>query len=966
MIPEIPSAQQLHQWHTDFMALNNARMESTRSLMSSRQRLVLDALPMLIHLNHQQLPGFINHDVPCGILHFQPEVQHQHALQSISRGVGVPRDFFSDKHILGLYLMGSLGSLAQSRSSDLDVWLCHDERLDPEQLALLKQKCDVIERWAASQSVELHFFPMNLRDFREGQSQSADGEDCGSSQHLLLLDEFYRSALWLAGAKPSWWLIPEKRERRSAQYWEQLLDQHRVQADQWLHFGQIHTIPVTEFVGAGLWQLNKGLSNPYKALLKLLLTRHYATQYPNIRPLCWDLKALVHQGITDVENCDAYLLMLERVIKQLEQEGNQQRVQLARRAFYYKAKLPLSDLSRNQRDSWRAKTLNHLCSQWGWLVADFIELDQRDQWNPVKVYKERNALISEMLSSYRFLAGFSQKHAPKLHIRPDDMRLLGNRLYAAFDAKPGKIININPGIARSLQQEKLILRLTPKRVWQLIPADGNRDAVNPQSPDPDQILKQSPSVMELLFFAQFNGLLSAHTNIALYPSHNPLSQYELKELLQLVREEAPRHPDSHSLMQPPQPRYWRVYVNAGVDPQHKFSRRGMQKLSNRDDALGYSAARENLVHTLDLLTVNSWGEWTVERFDGSDAMLRCLQHILRYLPLAQAANSSNNTANTSTNNITTTNQWPPISTHCHCASRASSIQARVEHLLQKVMQHFLQQPRSPYLIEASEQYYLLRHEQDGVQLQKAANSVELLRLLQHPNSFYAPCVFDDAALSQSPLRLIYQRARPGIWQLFFWRRKNKFFFYLLDDKGALLHQQWHDDEGSRRLLPIIRFLRQLDQRWLSQLHRQKKPPQRKQQRNILLFEVRNKKQSLELELVRRKLPPLSEQSSAIDLRAVVDEQQQTTLYCNNQEFSVWQFGDQLYQAVAEEVQAIRQPQEHSQETYPCYLSDLSLPSDNQQVITHLRHKQRIEKLLNQALLTLPPLLPLTSVHQPPE
>ncbi|WP_419812079.1 class I adenylate cyclase [Bacterioplanoides sp.] len=945
MIPEIPSAQQLHQWHTDFMALNNARMESTRSLMTSRQRLVLDALPMLIHLNHQQLPGFINHDVPCGILHFQPEVQHQHALQSLARGVNVPRDFFSDKHILGLYLMGSLGSLAQSRSSDLDVWLCHDEHLDAEQLDLLKQKCDVIERWAASQSVELHFFPMNLSDFRQGQSQSAEGEDCGSSQHLLLLDEFYRSALWLAGAKPSWWLIPEKQERKSAQYWEQLLDQHRVQADQWLHFGQIHTIPVAEFVGAGLWQLNKGLSNPYKALLKLLLTRHYATQYPNIRPLCWDLKARVHQGITDVENCDAYLLMLERVIKQLEQEGNQQRVQLARRAFYYKAKLPLSDLSRNQRNSWRAKTLNHLCSQWGWLVADFIELDRRDHWNPVKVYKERNALISEMLSSYRFLAGFSQKHAPKLHIQPADMRLLGNRLYAAFDAKPGKIIDINPGISRSLQQEKLTLRLTPKRVWQLIPGNGQnqwqKDSLNQNAAETEQILKQSPSLMELLFFAQFNGLLSAHTNIALSPSHNPLSQYELKELLQLVREEAPLHPDNRSLMQPPQPRYWRLYVNAGVDPQHKFSRRGMQKLSNRDDALGYSSARENLVHTLDLLTVNSWGEWTVERFHGNDAMLLCLQHLLRFLPLARGSSTTTNTSN----------QWPPISTHCHCASRARSIQARVEHLLHKVMQHFIQQPRSPYLIEASEQYYLLRNETQGIQLQKAQNSIELLRLLQRPNTFYAPCVLDDVALLQSPLRLIYQRARPGIWQLFFWRRKNKFFFYLLDDKGALLHQQWHDDEGSRRLLPIIRFLRQLDQRWLSQLQglNPSNQGQRKQQRNLLLFEIRSKKQSLELELVRRKLPPLHEQTSLIDLRAVVDEQQQTTLYCNNQEFSVWQFGDDLYQAVAEEVQAIRSQREN----YPCYLSDVSLPHDNQQVITHLRQKQRIEKLLNQALLTLP-------------
>ena len=33
----------------------------------------------------------------------------------------------------------------------------------------------------------------------------------------------------------------------------------------------------------------------------------------------------------------------------------------------------------------------------------------------------------------------------------------------------------------------------------------------------------------------------------------------------------------------------------------------MQKISNRDDALGFSAARENLVLTIDLVTLNNWG-----------------------------------------------------------------------------------------------------------------------------------------------------------------------------------------------------------------------------------------------------------------------------------------------------------------------------------------------------------------------
>jgi adenylate cyclase class 1 len=182
------SQQQVHQWHSAFLQLNKARLECTRSLMTSRQQIVLDVLPLLLHLNHQQLPGFIDHQVPCGIAHYNASAQQLQSLQSIARGVQPPRGF-SNRQITGLYLMGSVGSLAQARSSDLDVWLCYDESLDNGQLSALGKKCELIERWAESQNVELHFFLMNLSDFRRGQSQSAQGEDCGSTQHLLLLDE---------------------------------------------------------------------------------------------------------------------------------------------------------------------------------------------------------------------------------------------------------------------------------------------------------------------------------------------------------------------------------------------------------------------------------------------------------------------------------------------------------------------------------------------------------------------------------------------------------------------------------------------------------------------------------------------------------------------------------------------------------------------------------------------------------
>jgi adenylate cyclase class 1 len=43
--------------------------------------------------------------------------------------------------------------------------------------------------------VEVSFFLIDENRFRHNESGSLGGEDCGSTQHILLLDEFYRTAV---------------------------------------------------------------------------------------------------------------------------------------------------------------------------------------------------------------------------------------------------------------------------------------------------------------------------------------------------------------------------------------------------------------------------------------------------------------------------------------------------------------------------------------------------------------------------------------------------------------------------------------------------------------------------------------------------------------------------------------------------------------------------------------------------
>ncbi|MBZ4241775.1 hypothetical protein LAN32_25420, partial [Mycobacterium tuberculosis] len=82
--------------------------------------------------------------------------------------------------------------------------VCHQAWLDSEERQLLQRKCSLLESWAASLGVEVSFFLIDENRFRHNESGSLGGEDCGSTQHILLLDEFYRTAVRLAGKRILW------------------------------------------------------------------------------------------------------------------------------------------------------------------------------------------------------------------------------------------------------------------------------------------------------------------------------------------------------------------------------------------------------------------------------------------------------------------------------------------------------------------------------------------------------------------------------------------------------------------------------------------------------------------------------------------------------------------------------------------------------------------------------------------
>ncbi len=661
----------LGQLRARFMALNEGRMARAVEGLTPRQQSVLTLLPLFFHVNHPLLPGYVSGSTPAGLSNFEPDAQALTEAQRLTRSFSYkPRPVNQPRPIHGLFLMGSLGTLAQADQSDMDVWVCHAPGLGESELAELRKKCQLLETWALGMGAEAHFFLIEPTRFVLGERDTQlSSDDCGTTQHYLLLDEFYRTAIWLAGRTPIWWLVPVYEERRYSEFTHTLISKRFIRADETLDLGHLARIPPGEFIGAGLWQLFKGIESPYKSVLKLLLTEVYASEHPNVQCLSLRFKRAVFANQVDLDELDPYIVVYRRIEEYLKARNEPERLELVRRALYLKVNRKLSAGQRTP--SWQRLLLERLAHEWGWDQRQLALLDSRSQWKVRQVASERRALVAELNYSYRFLTQFARTEQTVSLINKRDLNVLGRRLYAAFERKAGKVEFINPGIAPDLAEDTLTLVHSPNRKepgqhhWGLY--NGNLTALEWEHFAP---IKRSRDLLEMLTWCHRNGVIDSSTRLALHPGTSDMTEFELFNLLGSLQQTVAlplSSVDEVRLLRSAVPEEVLLLINVGVDPLKHHRDLNILMTTERTDSLSYAGVRDNLVLTLDQVTLNSWNEVMVSRYDGPHALLDCLRDYLNQLP---------------------PDHLPRLRVRCFCHNRAQFIAQRVEEIFETA-QHLL-------------------------------------------------------------------------------------------------------------------------------------------------------------------------------------------------------------------------------------------------------------------------------------
>lgn len=916
-----------------FMGINQTRLQRVLQALSLRQYNVLHLIPLLFDVNHPLLPGYVSRQTAHGLAGYTPDAQTLLGAQALTRSFTYrrhPAGF--TPHIEALYLMGSGGTLGQSDQSDLDIWVCHAPALSPQALTELSNKCQAISQWAATQGCEAHFHLVNPATFSQGDRDNLlSVEDCGSTQHYLLLDEFYRTAILLGGRFPLWWLVPASEEKHYPGYIRQLLDKRFIREQDSLDLGHLAQIPPGEYVGAGLWQLFKGIESPYKSVLKLLLTEVYASEHPDVRCLSLDLKRAVYANRLDVDELDPYVMLYRRIERYLQQRAEPERLELVRRCLYIKADVRLS--RRNATLSWKRTLMEKLVREWQWDARQLQQMDNRQAWRVHEVAQERLQLVRELTHSYRFLSQFGRSHQVINQVTSRDLSLLGRRLYAAFERKAGKVEVINPGIAPDLNEPLLTLAQNPAGGQQLPYWSLYRGTLNPLELDDHPPLKRSRHLVELLAWAYRNGLVNAASRVAVHPGDSALSEFELSSLLAALQQHFPLPLPAlteAALSRASQPCQTLLLINAGLDPLPLSSQKNQHLISSHTDALGYSGLRDNLILSIDQITLNSWNELLVTRYEGEQA---CTQALCDYLNKGQEHQ-----------------RLPELAVACFCRNRASAIAERVETLFEEACRELLNNSPTRFLLQVQNRYQVLERKGTQIGITELGDRERLVRYLGARRSEYSPLVLDRYALQGQDLALILQQAEPGRIQVFYrLLSQQQAELTVLDELGAVwTHRQDYRYEDTL-LLPLLRFLHSIRLRRQSHLsleHSLREEP-------IHLLAILPPGEGRPLRLEPQRLPAQGVEADYYAVQAIAEpgdnQRLRVSIFCEQREFSELEYGAQLYREVAQHILGRRQ----SDEAYPCYITDLDLsaidPTASMQTVQYLRYRQQLEDALNAAL-----------------
>jgi adenylate cyclase, class 1 len=263
-------------------AYNAFRQQIFSELAPKEAEITLYLLPWLLSINEPGCPGYIKRlktRFRVSEIDYVKAIREKEKTFKKTFGVRKQGTLLKPSRnyapIQGLYTIGSVGSVGQTSTSDIDIWVCVDKNdFDITAWRQLSEKLNLIKDWLDQKlKLPVYFFITEVNAIRECRFGNLDAESSGTTQQQVLKEEFYRTCMIICGKTPLWWLCYDANQQLN---YDQVLA--TIQGDGYweydlVDFGDIESVDKKEYFGSALWLFNKSLSRPLKSIIKLNLLK---------------------------------------------------------------------------------------------------------------------------------------------------------------------------------------------------------------------------------------------------------------------------------------------------------------------------------------------------------------------------------------------------------------------------------------------------------------------------------------------------------------------------------------------------------------------------------------------------------------------------------------------------------------------------------------------------------------------
>lgn len=726
-----------------FQAHNRVQREYFIQALANEQQLVIQLLPLLLHTNHPDLPGFTGDECPAGIVDYQTDTLALKAANRLHRGFNYRRKAQRRYAFHGLYCLPDGSALNPRNISTLTVWLVYQADLSADAITLLTEKLDLITRWAQSMGLQLNMTAVSQAALRKHPSVQPQ------------LESFYLNGLVLAGSLPMWWSITVEEQADYANIVAQIQERRGAAQNVLLDFGLAEETDADTLFHRtyGAWM--RALSADVEAIFTLYFLQQQLQYFPQHLSLSTRRKAAIMAGETNTLAVDWATLMLNAL-------ADNEQLEAIRQTFYLLGHEKLSSIVHYPAFPQRRQFYQKLVAEWHWSAFDLQQLDQAETLQYRQRLRQQQTTLQQLLDQLPLLTQFAQRYG--LKVAPE---LAYAKRLLALKRRPAEGVIEELPCALKLQngyEQLFIHRFATGQRWYL-----NDIALTlPQK----SALHTADNLLRLLAIAVRNGLLDKTTRLRVADQQQKITANTVLELSQIVLRSnlaaTTATPDITALNTAASVKQLLLFANLQQKPPDKLEQQGLQMSSLQNDPLRYSSAQINLVDNLDLLVLSSWGQWHHLQFKGEDAVVACLATLLRWQPQAILEQAS----------------------FCWCFTPifGQAITQRLHQLLTNVVRHQQQwEAKGRFFLRLGKAQWQIDWQHDQVETLQRLPTDAALKLLNPAAQQFVASKLDERYENAALINRLLAFQSPQKRSVFLDANQQKCHVWLLDLFGNLSH-----------------------------------------------------------------------------------------------------------------------------------------------------------------------------------